>query len=945
MSEKKWSNLARIVTRRTYNRNDNGVHETWSDTVHRAVAGNVRGRKVSEQETNRLIELALARKSGFAGRGWWFSGTKAHERLGGSALCNCWTLTANLWENFVIAQDLLMLGGGVGMSVEHKFTSKLPKVKKDVTIVHQATKDADFIVPDSRTGWNELTRRLLEAFFVTGKSFSYSTICVRGYGEPIHGFGGTASGPIPLLMFVETMCKILQARAGKHMRPIDAADLLTATGQLVVSGNVRRSAILLQGDCWDKDFLRAKRWDLGDLPPHRAYANYSVVCSDVDDLHPLFWKTYEQGEPFGIINIENIQKYGRLGELKSDAAVGVNPCQPEWATVLTPEGIRQFRDIGVGSTIWSGSRWTKVVKKWSTGEKPVFGFGTRAGIFYGTEMHRVVSNGQKVEAKFAESIDICPGEYTKVYDIDPQAVMDGLVIGDGSVHKASGNLVCLVIGSKDSDYHDSEVKPLIKRFRPGISPCWWEVQTTVTHHELPKTFLREVPERFKQGDARTVRSFLRGLFSANGSVVGGRVTLKAASFKIIEDVQQMLSAVGIRSYYTVNKGKAIEFKNGRYLCKESYDINISVDVQKFADTIGFLQQYKNEVLKEVIAKKPAGRTHAGKSSFDVMEVFSLGVQEVFDITVDDPEHTYWTGGLLVSNCAEATLEQGEPCNLVELALPNMDNEDEFVESSRLWYRAAKRVTLEKYHHAVSDEVIKRNRRVGVGITGCLASPLFNPKSLDRTYQAIQKEDEVYSKELGVPRSIRTTVIKPSGTMSKVFDCDGYEGIHPAYSRYIIQRVRFAAGDALIPKLRAAGHHIEPVVGFNGVDPSTLVVDFYVQAPDGYPVADEDWDTWKQLDAVLMAQKHWADQSVSCTVYYQKQDIPKLKAWLADNLKSLKTISFLCHDDHGFKQAPKEKITKEQFEKLSSGIKELSEADINDGSLESMECSSGVCPVK
>ena len=621
MPDKKWSNLARIVTRRTYSRSDNGFLETWDDTTERAILGNVKGRNVPDQEVAKLLELSRARKSGFAGRGWWFSGTKAHAKLGGAALNNCWVLTAHTWENFIVAQDLLMLGGGVGMSVEHKYSSKLPKVKKDVTVVHQATKDASFIVPDSREGWNELTRRVLEAYFVTGKSFSYSTICVRGKDEPILGFGGTASGPIPLTTFISTLSGILQARAGKFIRPIDAADILTSIGQLVVSGNVRRSAILIQGDCYDKDFLRAKRWDLGDIPNHRACANYSVAGSDIDDFHPLFWKTFENGEAFGIINLESARKFGRMGELKPDTCVAYNPC------------------------------------------------------------------------------------------------------------------------------------------------------------------------------------------------------------------------------------------------------------------------------------------------------------------------------------GEAGLENGESCNLAEQALPNMANEDEFVESSRLWFRAAKRVTLEPYHHAVSQEVISRNRRVGVGITGCLASPLFNPKSLDRAYQAIQKEDEVYSKELGVPRSLRTTVIKPSGTMSKVFDCNGYEGIHPAYSRYIIQRIRFGSGDALIPKLRAAGHRVEPVIGFNGVDPNTLVVDFYVQAPDGFPVADEDWDTWKQLDAVLMAQKYWADQSVSCTVYYKKEDIPKLKAWLADNLKSLKTISFLCHDDHGFKQAPKEKITKEQFEKLSAGIKELSESDINDGALESLECEGGLCPVK
>src|ERR1035441_837628 len=89
-------------------------------------------------------------------------------------------------------------------------------------------------------------------------------------------------------------------------------------------------------------------------------------------------------------------------------------------------------------------------------------------------------------------------------------------------------------------------------------------------------------------------------------------------------------------------------------------------------------------------------------------------------------------------CGEATLENGEPCNLVEIALPNLKDEAEFIESSRLWFRAAKRVTLEKYHHQISQEAISRNRRVGVGITGCLASPLFNPSSLDRAYQAIQE---------------------------------------------------------------------------------------------------------------------------------------------------------------------------------------------------------------
>ncbi|NDD55903.1 hypothetical protein EBZ39_18900 [bacterium] len=161
-------------------------------------------------------------------------------------------------------------------------------------------------------------------------------------------------------------------------------------------------------------------------------------------------------------------------------------------------------------------------------------------------------------------------------------------------------------------------------------------------------------------------------------------------------------------------------------------------------------------------------------------------------------------------------------------------------------------------------------------------------------------------------------------------------------------MRFSAADPLVPLLAAAGHKIEPVVRFDGtLDHNTVVVDFYEKAPEGAPVADENWDTWKQLDILKMAQKHWADQSVSVTVYYRKEEINQLKEWLANNLRYLKTISFLCHSDHGFKQAPKETISKEDYEKLSEKVQpvqiDMTESDSFE--LQGTECEGGACPIK
>ena len=97
----------------------------------------------------------------------------------------------------------------------------------------------------------------------------------------------------------------------------------------------------------------------------------------------------------------------------------------------------------------------------------------------------------------------------------------------------------------------------------------------------------------------------------------------------------------------------------------------------------------------------------------------------------------------------------------------------------------------------------------------------------------------------------------------------------------------------------------------------------------------------------MVQEKWSDSAVSVTVYYRREDIPELKKWLAENLKYLKSISFLCHSDHGFKQAPKEAITQEQYEKLSAKIKpvDLSGVVADGDLLDGLECAGGVCPVR
>ena len=217
----------------------------------------------------------------------------------------------------------------VGYSIKKEHVYKLPKVvKKKIKIERLDDKQADFIVPDTREGWVKLLGKVLKAHFYSGKGFTYSTQLIRGKGEPISGFGGVASGAAILVEGMELISNVLSNRRGQQLRPIDCLDIMNIIGMIVVAGNVRRSAQLAIGDQDDLEYLKAKRWDLGNIPNWRAMSNNSVDVVDAKALPKEFWDTYEQGEPYGMVNIELSKKIGRLGDYKyPDPDVqGYNPC-------------------------------------------------------------------------------------------------------------------------------------------------------------------------------------------------------------------------------------------------------------------------------------------------------------------------------------------------------------------------------------------------------------------------------------------------------------------------------------------------------------------------------------------------------------------------------------------------------------------------------------------
>lgn len=235
-------------------------------------------------------------------------------------------------------------------------------------------------------------------------------------------------------------------------------------------------------------------------------------------------------------------------------------------------------------------------------------------------------------------------------------------------------------------------------------------------------------------------------------------------------------------------------------------------------------------------------------------------------------------------------------------------------------------------------------RMGIGVTGYLQATEEQRSWLADNYEQLREFDKEYSAEKGWPISIKLTTNKPSGTLSLLPGVT--PGVHPGYSTFMIRRVRFASNSPIVQVVRNHGYKVEYVRNFDGTDDyNTVVAEFPMRYPEG-TIVEKDMDAIKQLETIKRLQTEWSDNSVSCTVYYKREELPAIREYLANNYnKSIKTVSFLLHNEHGFDQAPLEEITEEQYNEMVANTKTITSFDAFIDFDDSLECEGGVCPIR
>jgi adenosylcobalamin-dependent ribonucleoside-triphosphate reductase len=298
-------------------------------------------------------------------------------------------------------------------------------------------------------------------------------------------------------------------------------------------------------------------------------------------------------------------------------------------------------------------------------------------------------------------------------------------------------------------------------------------------------------------------------------------------------------------------------------------------------------------------------------------------------------------------CSEQTLESFELCNLVESYPSNHETLEEWITTLKFAYLYAKSVTLLLTHDERTNAVMGRNRRIGLSTSGIIDA--FNKfgrretlDAMNEGYDYVQKLDKKYSDWLCIPRSIKMTTVKPSGTVSLLAGVS--PGIHYPHSEYYIRRIRMMENSPLIPILKKANFPIEA----DKYSPNTSVISFPMHEKY-YNKGKNDVSMWEQVKNAVDLQYYWSDNQVSITVTVKEEEKKDIKTVLEAFEDSLKSISFLPLTEHGYEQPPYEEIDEKTYNKINSKIKPLNYDKLNgNGAVHDHDekyCSNDSCEIK
>jgi len=270
--------LAEFVYYRSYSKwiDDEGRRETWIETVDRYMSfmkENL-GKKLKDAEYAKVRKFILNQQSMPSMRLFWSSGNAA--RRCNACAYNCSYIAPSKLQDFGEIMYLSMCGCGVGFSAESYNVQKLPQIK-----IHNGKLKMrkTYVVKDSKEGWADAFVYGLKTWFA-GEDVEFDYSKLRLAGAKLVTMGGKSSGPEPLRNLIDFVRERVLKRHGKRLSNLDVHDIVCKVGEVVVSGGVRRTALISLSDLDDNEMREAKSGQFYINNAQRSMANNSTAYNE-----------------------------------------------------------------------------------------------------------------------------------------------------------------------------------------------------------------------------------------------------------------------------------------------------------------------------------------------------------------------------------------------------------------------------------------------------------------------------------------------------------------------------------------------------------------------------------------------------------------------------------------------------------------------------------------
>lgn len=622
----------------------------------------------------------------------------------------------------------------------------------------------------------------LESIFDTakkmGRTYSYGGGCgvdlslLRPKGSKVNNAALTTSGPVSFMELYDTTTGVIGQNARR--------------GALMLSMSVEHPDII--------DFIKSK-----DNTEKINHANISVranadMFENIDEprnkeiLREIAISNWKTGEP-GMLFWDNVESWHMLEHHPKYIMTCTNPCFTGDMKLLTDEGYKTFSELsGQNVNVVNINGQIREGKVWYTGDKETVKLTLSNNETIQCTPNHVflTADGEEVEAKDMKGRKL-QSLLKEFKSKDERFVRYGFIQGDGgltTLDLAKTKGIEVHIGQDDLD-----IRELFKDYQftmPDQRRIYIKGNIVKELRELGFSSnalpTRTFPETYGEWGSKQKASFLQGMYSANGCVINKhRVSYKTTCKELAEHLKETLEEdFGIQAYITTNQPTEVQFSNGIYLCKQSYDVNISryKSLQIFHNEINFYHTYKKEALVELLKYK----------TLYVKSVKSIGIRPVYDFNEPD---THWgvVEGFIAHNCGEQTLPEYGNCLLGSINLSEYVK-NEFTDTASIdWTKLANDVKVAvRGMNDVLDESIPLHplkeqrqmaydfRQIGLGIMG-LSDMFIKMGVRYGSKDSIDLSDHI-------AQWIRNNAIQESTQLAKEF------GSYPEYDYDIVSKSNY-----------------------------------------------------------------------------------------------------------------------------------------------------------